>query len=843
MNPHSIKILRRWLIGIIICVCLAVASNYMLNRRRQSGSAKKPAKIMSPDITKTFEGIEYSDNKNGITRFKIHALRLVTMEGKKNQDGKSYLEGVKAYDFNPDGSIHNEIHSQKAVFDTEGKLVDFSGNVQLFVGKGVEIRTETLQYDLNTNAGSSPGLLQLYAQSASGKARGMRFNKVQESLELCSEVDFSFNRKVGQPGNPTEAGNMHATSERANFDGKQNHFIFQGKARIETKGSSSLSGNSIEVSLDAERKHVLSLTASGSAAYRTEDGGATRLLRGDRMLFSIGAKGALASIHVIGQSAFVLSSPTEEENLNGGQIDLVFGDKETISQIQGNDNVQFRMKRGQEQTLMSGGQLTAQFVPETGKLTNIIVVNNAKFSTEGAKDSASNELQSSDIRVSFKQSQERIAIEKIRADGSVHWLSRPPGNGAAKKQEPARKLDASLLEILYSNDGDYLQSGIASGKVVISESAGVQSGQPQIRHMLADSASFQFFQKNGQLKNMNAEGHVQTTYEGQKPDRKGGSTGENYRTASDKMATTFSLNNGRSAVESATQWGNFSYQDAAYSATAGRCDYDAGKEIMILKDSPRISDNMSSTTGNQVDYDQKQRTLLVHGNVQSRISPQKGGGSFLGSSSSASSSPSIIMADEMQYRQETGQFRYSGKVRAISENQQLHSQALEVFDSGERVEAQGDIWNLIKGATQSEKSRETQNTSQPSKRSKATQNSVQSPIEIRSEHLRYSKASNEIAYSGNVRVSSADVSLSSNNFDANLDQEGTIKHAIARGKVHIVQKNDGRESKSDVANWSLDADKFEIEGTPAEVFDPARGRSHAPRLTYFKADDRILLGK
>jgi LPS export ABC transporter protein LptC len=836
MNPHSIKILRRWLIGIIICVCLAVVSSILI-RHKPPFYNGKPVGILSPAMKQTAEGIEYSDNRNGITRFKIHALRLI-----ETRDGKSFLEGIKAYDFNPDGSIHNEIHSQKAIFDNERKLADFSGDVQLFLGKVIEIKTESLRYDLNANAGSSPDMLQLYAQSTIGKARGMRFNKAQESLELSSAVDFAFNPKAAESGNSTEAGNMHAVSERAYFDGKQNHFVFQGKARIETKNSGSLSGDSIEVMLDADRKHVLSLTTSGSAAYQTEDIGEKRILRGDRMLFSIGAKGVLASIRVVGQSVFVLSSAAEEENLKGGQIDLVFDVKEKISLIQGSNNVQFRMKRSTEQTFMSGGQLNAQFVPETGRLANIRVVNDAKFSTEGAKDAASNELQSSDIHVSFKQSPERIAIEKIRADGSVHWISRPPENGAAGNQEPIRKLDASLLEMLYSGDGDYLQSGIASGKVLISESNGGHASPSQIRHMLADSVRFQFFQKNGQLKNMNAEGHVQTTYEGKNPDPKGGSISEKYRTASDKMAAAFSLKDGRSVIESATQWGNFTYQDAAYSATAGRCEYDAGKERMILKDSPRISDNMSSTTGEQVEYDQKQKTLLVHGNIQSKISAQKGGGSFLGSSPSASSSPSIIMADEMQYRQETGQFRYSGNVRVISESQQLHARVLEIFNSGERVEAQGDVWNLVKGTAQSEKSPETQNASQLAKRSKGTPASTQAPIEIRSEHLKYSKASNEIAYSGNVTVSSAKGSLSSSSFDANLDQEGTIKYAIARGKVHIVLKG-GRESHSDVVNWSLEEGKYEIEGTPAEVFDPARGRSRAPRLTYFEANDRILLGK
>jgi LPS export ABC transporter protein LptC len=834
MNPHSVKILRGWLIGVIICVFAAVILNYLLTRTPQRPGSSG---ILPPGVTET-DGIEYFENKNGITRFKIHALHLI-----ETHDGKSYLEGIKAYDFNPDHSIHNEIHSQKAVFDNKRKLIDFTGNVQLFLGKNVEIKTESLQYDLNANVGSSSGSMELHSQSTNGKARGMRFNKEQESLELGSDVDFVFDRKPTQSGEPRETENMRATSGRAYFEGKQNHFVFQGKARIEAKNSGSLSGDKIEVVLSSDQKHVVSLNASGSAAYRTDAGGETRILSGDRMLFSIGKSGVLEKIHVTGQSAFVLNSAAEEETLNGGQIDLEFdAAKRTISQIRGANNVRFRMKRGIEQTLMSGEQLNAQFLPETGKLASIRVVNDAKFSTEGAKDSASNELQSNDIRISFKQKSERVAIEKIRADGSVHWLSTPPQNGAAKNREPARKLDASLLEILYAGEGDYLESGLASGKVVISASAGGPSGQLETRRIFADSARFQFFQKNGQLKNMNAEGHVQTAYESKKPDPKGGSITEQFQTTSDKLAVTFSMMDGRSAIESAAQSGNFTYRDGARSATAGECDYSAGRGVLVLQNSPRISDTMSTTTGERIDYDQNQKLLLVHGRVQSKLSPQKGSGSFLGASSSGSSSPSIIMADELQYRTEAGHFRYSGNVRSITESQQLNARVLEIFNNGERVEAQGDVRNLVKRTGPSDISKETKNASQSPVKSMAMPCSSQSPLAIRSEHLKYLKATGELNYSGNVSVSCADVNVSSSSFDANLDQDGTIKHAIAKGKVHIIQKG-GPESKSDVANWSLDAGKYEIEGTPAEVFDPIRGRSRAPRLTYFEASDRILLGK
>jgi LPS export ABC transporter protein LptC len=903
MNTHSIKILRKWLIGIIICVLLAVVSNYILNIIHRPSFHKPTFSSLGPDEITRSSGIIHFDFKKGINRFRIHAPILTKMK-----DDRIVGEGgVKAYKLNPNDSIHSEIHSQKAAYDKQRGQIDFSGNVQL-IRKGYEIRTETLHYDLNNEVGSSEDVVQIISPSANGKARGMRYHDEEELLELGSEVDFTFNTP-SQSGNPSGTGKMRATSERATFEKQQSRMIFLGKAQIETQNSGLLSGNSIEANLSPDLKNVQSLTALGSASFRTEDKDEKQVLSSDRMFIRLGKENQLASIRMEGQSAFslsspaeeeylsadkidlefdpadagketisqihgyknvqfrlkrgteqtlisgakldaqfvsgkdilsgmqvegqsalVLSSPAEEEHLNAGKIDLKFdtadSDKATISRIRANNNVRFQLKRGTEQTLISGGQLDAQFVPKTEKMERLHVVNDAKLSTEGGKDAPNNELRANDIQVDFKQKQERIAIKEIRAEGSAHWLSKPPVSGADKNREPERKLDAALLKIVYSGNGDYPEYGNASGKVVISESAAGQSSQMQMRLMLADSASFQFFPKNGLLKNMNAEGHVQTTGDRKKPDSKAGSSVESFRTTSDKMAATFSVKDGRSAVESAAQSGNFTYQDPDYSATTGKCDYNAGKEIMVLTDSPKISDNMNSTTGDRVEYDQKQKTIFAHGNVQSKMIPQKGGGLFFGSSQSGSSSPTIIMADEMQYQKEPGQFRYSGKVRSISENWQLDAQVLEIFNKGERIEAHGDVWNRIK-------------ESAPSGKSKA---SPQSPITIQSEHLSYLKESNEATYSGNVDLASADLKLSSNNFAAKLDPDGTFKHAVASGKVHIVE-TEGRESMSDVANWSLDAGKFEIAGTPAQVFDPAQGRSRAPRLTYFKANDRILLGK
>jgi lipopolysaccharide transport protein LptA len=350
--------------------------------------------------------------------------------------------------------------------------------------------------------------------------------------------------------------------------------------------------------------------------------------------------------------------------------------------------------------------------------------------------------------------------------------------------------------------------------------------------MYADNANFQFFPGNNRLKELDADGHVWITY--RKTNGSGKSSGvEEFHTASEKMKAVFELIAGESVVKSVSQWGKFSYKDGSRSASSGRCDYDAGSEILVLKEStPKISDETKTTTGEQIVYDRKGKLLLVHGAVRSTIlSAQKGSPSFFGTTSS--SSPGNVKADEMRYWTDTGIVRYTGSVYLLSENQNLQADRLEISNGLDRVDAQGSVLHLLsmKDASQS-----PQTTKSREVHAADTSTTVQSSA------MTYSKEKNTITYSGKVTLHSKDVDLSADKLDAIPDSEGKkIERAVARGKVTVHVGV--REFKGEAADYYASPEKFVMTGKPATVNDPGSGRSASPRLTYTTADDRILLEK
>ena len=113
-----IRLLRRFLIGLIAVVSLAVLVNYIQSRRR--GTPRPGPKLRSSVRNGCVRPIriEYTSHKDGVKTFTLQAQKLL-----ETREGKQHLQGIEAHDFNPDGSIRNRVHSQTAVYDTAGKRV------------------------------------------------------------------------------------------------------------------------------------------------------------------------------------------------------------------------------------------------------------------------------------------------------------------------------------------------------------------------------------------------------------------------------------------------------------------------------------------------------------------------------------------------------------------------------------------------------------------------------------------------------------------------------------------------------------------------------------------------
>jgi LPS export ABC transporter protein LptC len=833
MRAPSVKLMRRVLLGIIILTLASVLVNYVQTWRHRSRQVSRAPQILDAAMKRSAKEVEYVEYRGTprVPKFKIHA-----QFAHEKQTGQNLLEGIEACDFNPDGTIRNEIHSLRAEYDPVRKIADFAGDVRLFINRKIELRTDSLHYDLDSEVGTTPDLMRFFSEQISGTARGIRFEQKHRSLELLSQVDLNIVREDKKKGGAGKDRRVHATAQRAYCSETAGRILFEGNARL-VSDMQVLSGEHIEALLDSEHKRIRSLTAEGNALYRQDMPDEARSLSGERLVFGI-RDGALQNISVSGQAEFFTASPSETQNLRGREIDVNFDAKELPTQIKARGSVIYLSDRGADQIRMSGDQLDAAFITGTKILQSIQILKPDKAPSGmpveqtllkmGTTHGDGSELQADDIRVSLRERNGRSAVEKLRAEGTARYVSKPARKDA--NLEPVRSLSASLLEMTQSKTGDYFESGSASGNVVFLEESNGPASRPQLRKMIADRARFQFYPDSNALKHLDADGNVQLAYE------KSGSAKsdaiEKFLTSSENMKAEFAVQAGKSTVESVLQWGHFRYEDGLRNASSGRCEYDAGKQLLVLTDFPQITDSEKSTTGDRVEYDQGGKILSVHGKVRSEFHSRKGPGSLFAPESASSSG--IVKADEMHYWTDSGRARYTGNVHLLSDNQNLQTDTLEISNGMEQVVAQGKVRHLI--------SRRESGGSSTSSGKKSGQAAPDILTLIQSSTMSYLKDINRISYSGKVTMHSADADLSSDDLDAIPDSEGKkIQQATARGNV-VVQYG-ARSCKGDVADYFLDSKKFIVTGKPAEFNDPAKGRSYARRLTSTTADDTILLEK
>jgi lipopolysaccharide export system protein LptA len=595
-----------------------------------------------------------------------------------------------------------------------------------------------------------------------------------------------------------------------------------------------LAGNEIEARFSADKKHITSLLSQGNAVYQSKEEPEHRTLTGDRIEFGIAqSSGALERIMIFGNAVFSSESEAGRQELHGATIRVDLDvERGTPLKIDSRSGVEFQIRRGPDLTVVTGDQLNAAFLPGSSQLDVVRVWDGARMSMRASGSSEEDELRAEELRIRFANLEGKSVPRELQADRSVRWTSAPRKDTSGRVQG-GRTLSSSALTMRYAESGEVLDSGTASGGVILDGLQSGPQGQAQVRRLEADTVQFRFFPHDNRLREFEGDGHVRVLYQ-KPPDARSDAPAEEFRTSSSRIRATFFEQDG--TAETVAQWGGFTYEDGKRTATAGRSDYNARTETLLLRESPKIVDEGATTTGEVMEYDQKDRILTVRRQVRSVLRPQRGGRATPFSSSS-SSSPSVITAGSMQAWTGDSHARYSENVQMLSESGQLQAQSLEIFNSGERVEAQGDVHHLVPRRQTAPPAADVETGS---KVKPAPPAKPSAPILIRSAGLQYRKEQNSIRYSGGVTLASEDASMSAETMIVFLDSEGRrIERARANGKIHIRQGD--REVRGDEAEYLLAPGQFMVVGQLAEIQDPARGKSQARRLTFFTSDDRIVL--
>ena len=122
---------------------------------------------------------------------------------------------------------------------------------------------------------------------------------------------------------------------------------------------------------------------------------------------------------------------------------------------------------------------------------------------------------------------------------------------------------------------------------------------------------------------------------------------------------------------------------------------------------------------------------------------------------------------------------------------------------------------------------------------------------ITSSRLTYTDSERRAHYEGGLTAKGTDFTAAANTADAYLEARsqaasnqqlagpGRLERMVAEGNVTIQQP--GRRAEGQKLVYTAAEEQFVLTGGPPSIFDAERGKITGVSLTFFQADDRVLV--
>jgi len=316
-------------------------------------------------------------------------------------------------------------------------------------------------------------------------------------------------------------------------------------------------------------------------------------------------------------------------------------------------------------------------------------------------------------------------------------------------------------------------------------------------------------------------------------------------TWSNDLLATFQPNS--SQLAKLEQWNNFRYQEGDRHAKAERAALDQPNNRIDLSGSARVWDSTGSADADKINLDQATGDFSAEGNVSSTRMPDKGSkkdsqrGGML-----AEDEPLHARAAKMRSTDNNLQIRYEGHAVLWQGSNRLEADVVEIDREKSLLKAHGHVISqlLDKAKTDSDSKPAGKTGSQAAKA--ATNQAARVFTIVRAPELDYSDEKRIAHYRDGVQLERPNMRVKAREINAflrNDSHESSLDHAFAEGKVEIVQTAPGRvrNGTSEHAEYYPDEDKVILEGGKPQFVDSLRGTTQGEKLTWFSADDRLLV--
>jgi lipopolysaccharide export system protein LptA len=767
----------RWSAAVACLLAMLTAGVYV-RRKWVAHREKEEAPPPAPEgVVRQESGLTFSKEVGTQKLFTVEASKATNFKN----DAASLLEDVKITIFGKTGERHDVIHTHSCEYEKDGQNIVCSGEVQLDLQSAEDAARAEKKHDAAT-------------QKVHVETRCVTFNRSTGIAQSDQLVKFVFPNGQGEA-----VGVEYRSEEGAVRLLRDVNFLLSPPGAKQTgKNAGTVVHDPVRVtamSTDFERDsrvmHLRGPVEARTAAAHLRAGEITLALdkafHAEKLVANAGASGKNPEVEAQGKDS--------QTHLSGETLTAIFAPEGWLTKMEAAGSV-----KGSQQSRKDADEFTAdnafmEMQPSVNQPREMNLKGNVQLTSKMENTGESRTLQTSALLVEFAERKKGESSMPEHAEtlarGTLEWtdpVTPTTVSAPTAGMGPARtKLTANKLELKFGADGRANQLS-AAGNVTTERTL---PGKPQ------QTATAQI--GNAQLQEV-----------------------------------------GWSQMELT---GDVKLKEADRSGQADRAVFVRSAQTATLTGNAVVRDATTETRASRITFVQTSGEIRADGGVRSTDFPSKGNGPQL------AAMPANITADTLRANSKSGRALYTGHARLWQGDSVMEADSIEVLRESKILNASGNVRAVFPqspGPSQAQ----ALAVRQPAARKPKLWH-------IAAETLSYSEAESRAHLEKNVVAKSAEQEIRAPVMDlyftrseksasvpaatSSSAQTGAqqISHAVASGGVIVEQRK--RRATAERGEYSAADGKFVMTGGNPTIFDASEGTTTGRQLTFFLADDTIIV--
>jgi len=770
----------RWS-AVAALLLASLTAGVFLERKWAAHREQQKAPPPAPqDVTRRSNGLTFSKMDGNQKIFTVEASKATDFKGKD----ASLLEDVKITIFGKKGERHDTIHTQSCQYEKAGESIVCSGEVQMDLQSREEVERGAKNPEMAT------------PQKVHVETRGVVFNRASGMARTEQPVKFVFpngnGEAVGVEYHSEEGMVRLLRNVQFSLMAPRNDATGKKTASAGRKEPIRVTGKSLDFERDSRTMQLFGPVEAETHTAYLHAGKLTLMLdatfRAEKLVVSPGLNGENPELE--SQAA---DGPT---NLSAETITAQFAPEGWLTRIEGMTDVRGSRRTANEVDEFRAEHGAMELWPKVNQPREMNLKGKVQLKTQ-AESGEARMLQTSALLLEFADGKKDQGRKLKRAEtlgaGRIEWTDAGPQNGTAGApagSEAARtKLQADKLEMEFGEEGK-ARKLVATGNVLTERAA---DGEP-VQTATAHDGVAQLLASGG-WSQMDLQGEVRL----KEGDRNG---------------------------------------------KADHATFVRATQTALLTGKALARDAIAETRAARITFVQTNGEIRAEGGVRSTEFSTNGSGAQL------AAVPTNISADAMQGNSKTGRALYMGHARLWQGDSVMEADSIELLREAKVMNAIGSVRAVFPQAVSPLRAQTA-----------AVQAGPKKPRlwHVTAGTLTYRDADNRAHLEKNVVAQSAEQIMHAAVVDLYFTRAGKpnsnaangsaaanpaagaqqISRAVGTGGVIVEQGT--RKATAERGEYNATDGKFIMSGGNPAIYDAVEGTTTGRQLTFFLADDTIIV--